>query len=234
MAASPDSLLKYDPPLLVVSYNAAKKKTQVVQYEPNPQQGLIDFMDSLLPPIHYTEANQEYDQHVSITPTSRSDVIKLEEQLEQLLKDKKARDKGICPIRSGLFEDCMNELIREVALDLRERGSLLKEVRDEMNQSIIAYEQLYESAVAHGIRKAIHGEQNKNALKKNNESLEDEIKAFENKIIELQNKIEDANKNDQEETAAKDKDHAEKVAALRAENAAMRKKLEDLLAPNSA
>jgi dynein light intermediate chain len=163
--------------------------------------------------------------------TSRQDVIKLEEQLDQVLKERKARDNGICPIRHELYEDCMNELIREVGLELHERGFLLRDVRDELNLSINAYNALYESAAAHGIRKAIHGEQNKNDLKQKNDLLETEIKAFEDKINEINTKMEEAERSDQAEMAAKEKEHAEKVVALRAEVLALRQKLESMLVP---
>lgn len=224
------SLLKFDTPELVENLNATRKR-KVQPAEPNPNQETIDFLDTLLPPRNFTEGPMEWRLHASPVQTSRSDVIKLEEQLDQLLKDRKARDKGICPVRSELFEDCMNELIREVALDQRERGSLLREIKDELEQSIEAYNALYESAVAHGVRSAIHGEQDKSALKAQNDTLEQEIQAFEDKIKELKQRIETAEKNDKEETATREKEHAEAVAKLKAENSELRKKLEEMLSP---
>ncbi|OHT09062.1 hypothetical protein TRFO_04632 [Tritrichomonas foetus] len=227
----PESLLKYDAPIIVENLASTKKKKVAPPVEANPQQETIDFLDSLLPPRSYVDGNFQMLQHVSVTPTSRSDVIKLEEQLDALLKEKKARDKGICPIRHQLYEECMNELIREIAIELPERGAILKDIRDELDKTIAAYNELYESAVAFGIRKAIHSEQNKSELKESNDKLEKEIKAFEDKIADLQQRITDAEKNDAEDKAAKDKEHAEKVASLRAENAVMREKLEGLLTP---
>lgn len=226
-----DSLLKYDSPVIVENLASTKKKKLIPKIEDNPQQETTDFLDTLLPPRSYIEGNYQMLQHVSTNLTSRSDVIKLEEQLDSLLKEKKARDKGICPIRHALYEECMNELIREIALELPERGSLLKEIRDELDKTMNAYEELYESAVAFGIRKAIHSEQDKSDLKASNDNLEKEIKAFEDKIADLNQKIADAEKNDQEDKASKEKEHAEKVASLRAENAVMREKLEALIVP---
>lgn len=225
-----NSLVKFETPELVENLNATRKhKSQPAQ--PNPNQETIDFLDTLLPPRTVIDGQQEYRLHASATQTSRLDVIKLEEQLDQLLKQRKARDKGICPIRSALYEDCMNELIREVALDLHERGMLLKEVKDELEQSIAAYNALYESAVAHGVRSAIHGEQNKNALKADNDRLEQEIQGLEDKIKDLNNRMAEAEKSDREETEAKVREHAESVATLKAENLELRKKLEEMLSP---
>jgi hypothetical protein len=48
-------------------------------------------------------------QHASLMMMARSDVVKLEEQLDQWLKDRKARNKGICQIRHALYEDYVNE-----------------------------------------------------------------------------------------------------------------------------
>ena len=143
--------------------------------EINPQQGLIDFLDTILPPKKWTEGDEEYIQHVSIQPSSRSDVLKLDEQLETLLKERKSRSTGICNTRSALYEDCFKELIREVAIDSHERASLLIQVKEELDLTIAAYEELYESAAAFGIRKAVHEEQDKNALCEQNSNLEKEI-----------------------------------------------------------
>lgn len=229
-APQPDSLLRYDPPIIVENLASTKKK-KIIPIENNPQQETIDFLDTILPPRSYIDGNYQMLQHVSTSLTSRSDVLKLEEQLDALLKERKARDKGICPIRHALYEECMNELIREIALEVPERGSLLKEIRDELDRTMNAYEELYESAVAFGIRKAIHSEQDKAELKASNDNLEKEIKAFEDRIADLNQKITDAEKNDQEDKATKEKEHAEKVATLRAENAVMREKLENLISP---
>jgi dynein light intermediate chain len=227
----PEGLLKYDAPEWVQNLNGTKRRRFRAPTEPNPHQATIDFLDTLLPPRYFEQDEIQFRQHASLAMTSRSDVLKLEEQLDAMLKEQKARDKGICPIRHRLYEDCMNELIREVALELHERGNLLRDLRDELNLTIAAYNELYISAVAHGIRKAIHGEQGKQDLKAQNDTLEAEIKGFEDRIADLKNKMEEAERNDQAEMATKEKEHAEKVAALKAENAALREKLEAMLAP---
>jgi dynein light intermediate chain len=154
----PESLLKYDTPELIENHGTAKRRKIHVPTEPNPQQATIDFLDTLLPPRTFFQDQMEFRQHASLMMTTRSDVVKLQEQLDQWFKDRKARDKGICPIRHALYEDCTNEIIREVALELHERGALLRDLRDEINLTIDAYRSLYESAVSNGIRKAIHQE----------------------------------------------------------------------------
>lgn len=75
-----------------------------------------------------------------------------------------ARETGICPVREELYAQCFDELIREVTINCAERGLLLLRVRDEMRMTISAYQTLYESAVAFGMRKALQTEQGKSEM----------------------------------------------------------------------
>ena len=224
-----ESLLKYDPPVVVEVISKKKSKKPATPVQVNPQQGLIDFLDQILPPKRFSDGTLDYVQHVSTTPSSRSDILALEEQLDDLIKTRKARLTGIDPVKGELYDECFNEIIRQVAIDSQERASLLISIRDEIKESINGYEKQYESITAHSIRSAITREQNKNALKLENERLQAEIKAFEDKIEDLKKKTADAEANDAAESEAKKKDHIEKLAQLRTENAEIRKKLEQFL-----
>ncbi len=57
-----------------------------------------------------------------------------------------------------------DELIRQVTINCTERGLLLLRVRDEIRMTIAAYQTLYESSVAFGMRKALQAEQGKAEL----------------------------------------------------------------------
>lgn len=59
-----------------------------------------------------------------------------------------------------------DELIREVTISCAERGLLLLRVRDEIRMTIAAYQTLYESSVAFGMRKALQAEQGKSDMEK--------------------------------------------------------------------
>jgi dynein light intermediate chain len=90
------------------------------------------------------------------------------EQLDHVLQKRQARETGICPVRRELYSQCFgihnnntDELIRQVTISCQERGLLLLRVRDEIRMSIAAYQTLYESSVAFGMRKALQGEQGK-------------------------------------------------------------------------
>merc|ERR1711941_244409 len=85
-------------------------------------------------------------------------VIQLQEALDQRLMERQARETGIRPIREELYSQCFDELIRQVTINCAERGLLLLRVRDEMRMTIRAYQTLYESSVAYGLRKALTAE----------------------------------------------------------------------------
>lgn len=135
------------------------------------------------------EDNQLWVQPVSSVPCTRMDVIHLQEQLDKRLQERQARETGICPVRRELYNQCfgktkndtrckwsgfwdlpwfplaviylLDELIRQVTINCAERGLLLLQVRDENRMTIAAYQTLYESSVAFGMRKALQGEQGK-------------------------------------------------------------------------
>lgn len=60
----------------------------------------------------------------------------------------------------------VDELIRQVTINCAERGLLLLRVRDEIRMTIAAYQTLYESSVAFGMRKALQAEQGKTDMEK--------------------------------------------------------------------
>ena len=64
----------------------------------------------------WTEDGQLWVQYVSSTPATRLDVINLQEQLDQRLLQRQARETGICPVREELYAQCFDELIRQVPL----------------------------------------------------------------------------------------------------------------------
>lgn len=89
-------------------------------------------------------SGKHYIQYVSHNPASRIDVARLREMLDQKLMERQARESGICPVREELFSQCFDEIIRQVTLNLPERGLLLLRVRDEIKMTIAAYQTLYQ------------------------------------------------------------------------------------------
>ena len=83
----------------------------------------------------------------------------IQEQLDQKLEQRQARETGICQVRRELYAQCFDELIRQCTINCVERGLLLLRVRDELRMTLHAYQTLYESSIAFGIRKALQAEQ---------------------------------------------------------------------------
>jgi len=112
-----------------------------------------------LPPREYTKDKQQlYIESVLSTPATKADVVMLQQDLDKRLQSRQARETGICPIREELYAQCFDELIRQITINCSHRGLLLVRVRDEMRMTVQAYQTLYESALAYGMRKALQGE----------------------------------------------------------------------------
>ena len=224
------TLLKYDVPVLAGN-NDPRKKAATASIDQASEVSARDVLNSILPPREFKDPNTNEDliQFVSTTPSTRSDVAKLQQQLDTLLQQRKARESGICSIRSGLYAQCFDEIIRQVTIDCAARGLLLVRVRDEMRTTIGAYQTLYESAVTWGMRKAMCVEQNKDELVSENASLKEQVSTLELKNQELEAKIEDIEQREAAYRAQKEKEHADETAFLKRQSAQLKAQLEQLL-----
>lgn len=278
------SLIKYDPPVLVTTTKKTEKKPS------KPQQTLKkadmkavsqteDILNSILPPREWTDEGQLWVQHVSSNPATRLDVINLQEQLDQRLQQRQARETGICPVREELYaqtfgrlgSECpatrrqphrsspphADEIIRQVTINCAERGLLLLRVRDEIRMTIAAYQTLYESSIAFGMRKALQAEQGKADMEarvrpqcrrgpgavfllscgcRNRcaqiKQLEGEKKDLERQVLELKAKAEAIEKRESERRALEEKKHSEEIAFLKRTNASLKRELETYLSPS--
>mmetsp|Transcript_31059 Transcript_31059/g.30611 ORF Transcript_31059/g.30611 Transcript_31059/m.30611 type:complete len:98 (+) Transcript_31059:40-333(+) len=91
-----NSLVKYDGAIVVSSSGGGKKgKKQLAPLEKAATTKNEDFLNSILPPREYTENGQLLVQYVSPTPATRIDVINLQEELENKLQIRRARETGI-------------------------------------------------------------------------------------------------------------------------------------------
>ncbi|RNA01319.1 33 kDa inner dynein arm light axonemal [Brachionus plicatilis] len=190
-----------------------------------------EILNSILPPREWTEVNQLWVQHVSSTPATRLDVINLQEQLDMRLQQRQARETGICPVRRELFSQCFDELIRQVTISCSERGLLLLRVRDEIRMTIAAYQTLYESSVAFGMRKALMAEQGKADMEKRVNELERDKRDLEKQVNEWKAKCEQIEKRNAEQRAAEEKKHAEDISFYKKTNQQLKAQLEGIIAP---
>jgi len=163
------------------------KKNDKEQKPKNSQ--LVETLNSMFPPKQWEEDGHRYIQYVSSEPATREKSRDLFKALDQKLKERRAKEKGICPVRQELYSQCFDEIIRQVTIDNTERGLLLLKVRDEIKMSIASYQILYESAILYGIRKQLQSEDAREELKKTLEEKEKKTVELTNKKIALENKL---------------------------------------------
>jgi dynein light intermediate chain, axonemal len=239
------SLVKYDNPNLMTTGGAGKKAAQPLGTAAKGKKGgklppvdgkpqltqTEDILNAILPPKEWEENGQLWVQNVSSSPATRMDVIQLQEALDGKLQQRQARETGICPVRRELYSQCFDELIRHVTINCAERGLLLLRVRDEIRMSIAAYQTLYESSVAFGMRKALQAEQGKADMETKIKQLEGEKKDLEKQVQELKAKCEAIEKRESERRALEEKKHAEEVSFLKRTNVQLKTQLESILSP---
>uniref|UniRef100_A0A0K2UIX9 33 kDa inner dynein arm light chain, axonemallike [Aplysia californica] n=1 Tax=Lepeophtheirus salmonis TaxID=72036 RepID=A0A0K2UIX9_LEPSM len=229
MIGSSFSLVRYNNPVLIdkhptpthsptESSNSEKSKTETEE-----------LLDSILPPREWEEEGQLWRQSVSSTPATRLDVINLQEQLDQKLQQRQARETGICQVRRELYAQCFDELIRQCTINCMERGLLLLRVRDELRMTLHAYQTLYESSIAFGIRKALQAEQGKADMESNISILEDEKMELERKVADLKHNCEIIEKRAAEQKLADEKNHAEEINFLKRTNQQLKAQLEGII-----
>jgi len=248
------SLVKYDNPVLV-SRNTEKKTPRARALKTSPpqangsgpvprppakqklppvdgaQQQTDEILNSILPPREYTEGGQLWVQQVSSTPATRLDVVNLQEELDRRLQQRQARETGICPVRRELYSQCFDEIIRQITISCSERGLLLLRVRDEIRMTIAAYQTLYESSVAFGMRKALQAEQGKSEMERNIQELEQDKRDLERQVNDLKNKCEQIEKRAMEQRAVEEKKHTEEIQFLKRTNQQLKTQLEGIIAP---
>ncbi|XP_032691487.1 axonemal dynein light intermediate polypeptide 1 [Odontomachus brunneus] len=236
-----DTLVKYDTPILITTHpekvrkeptltkvSACKVQTTIPA---DVRRETVQILNRILPPKEWEEDGQIWSQSVSSTPATRLDVINLQEQLDMRLQQRQARETGICPVRRQLYTQCFDELIRQVTVNCAERGLLLLRVRDEIKMTLAAYQTLYESSIAFGMRKALQAEQGKEDLISTAEELQLQKVELEKTVAELRLKFDQAERRSAELREAEEKKHMEEVQFLKKTNLQLKTQLEGIIAP---
>ena len=195
----------------------------------------------------WTEDGHLWVQYVSSTPATILDVINLQEQLDHQLQQRQARETGICPVREELYSQCFgknqlsiltflasnicitDELIRQITINCAERGLLLLRVRDETRMTIAAYETLYESSIAYGIRKALMAEQKKTELDAKLKQLASVKRELQQQVDNLKKTIESTQARAAERRDTEEKAHMEEVERIQKTNEQLKTSLETML-----
>lgn len=224
---SSSSLVRYDTPILVSTTKDARGKTR--KEEKATLTPTEDILNSILPPREWTEDGQLWVQYVSSTPATRSDVLQLQELLDNRLQQRQARETGIDPTREELYAQCFDELIRQVTINCAERGLLLLRVRDEIRMTIASYQTLYESSIAFGMRKALQSEHSKVEMETKIKQMQTEKRELEKQLSDWRARTEALEKKEAERKAEEAAKHQEEVEMLKRHNQVLRKELEQLL-----
>uniref|UniRef100_A0A4W3I8Y7 Axonemal dynein light intermediate polypeptide 1 n=1 Tax=Callorhinchus milii TaxID=7868 RepID=A0A4W3I8Y7_CALMI len=240
MIPASETLLKYDNPVLLtknVGKATGKASPQSVcvylcfrcnarqcailatkAQENMAKESLENILNAILPPIEWTEGGHLWIQNVSTTPATRMDVINLQDHLDRKLQQRQARVTGICPIRRELYAQCFDEIIRQVTINCPERGLLLLRIRNEILMTFAAYNTLYESSTAFGLRKALQGDLGKLKLVNKVSTVELEKRNLEAEYLDLKAKFEAAEKRTGEKRDLDEKKHAEEINFLKNTN----------------
>ena len=90
-----NSLVQYENPILVSTTRDKGKSKKLPGLDGKKSKTQTeDILNAILPPRELTEDGQLWVQYVSSTPATRLDVINLQEQLDQQLQQRQARETG--------------------------------------------------------------------------------------------------------------------------------------------
>ena len=185
----------------------------------------------MFPPKQWEENGHKYIQYISPKIATRENCRELFKALDQKLKERRAKEKGICPVRNQIYSQCFDEIIRQVTIDNPERGLLLLKVRDEIKMSIASYQTLYESALLYGLRKQMQMEDNRENLKKELEMKEKKNIELMNKKIELEKKLKTLKKHFDERKAIEADKRDKDIQFLNQEKESLERILKNLSQP---
>ena len=156
-------------------------------------------------------------------------MVNLQDELDKKLQERQARETGICPIREELYSQAFDEVIRQVTINCAERGFLLVRVRDEIKMTIQAYQTLYESSIAYGMRKALQAEQSKAEILIKISNVEEECNELEEIVDELKKRINRLLKEEQTEKKNSKQQHDDEMQIKQTANKLNMDELKKLL-----
>ena len=229
------SLVKYDTPYLVSTTVNNKKAIEELTQDTEKTNNILrsvfyksknsssaneetedfslkDALTKILPPKKIIINDQLCVHYVSCTIVIKMEVVTLKNGLEKRLKTLNAKETGICPIREELYEECFDELIRQVTINCLERGILMMLVKQESMMTIKAYQDLYQSSIAYGIRNGLIAEEEKKKLKEKIEDVEKKNEKIKDDIDKLEKEIELLIKTDEEERIEANEKHRQEVS----------------------
>ena len=228
------SLVKYDTPYLVSTTINNKKAIEELSQDSKKTDNILrsifyknkqssnsneesddfslkDALNTILPPKKRIMNDQLWVQYVSCTPVTKMEVITLKEGLDKRIKTLNAKETGICPYREELYDECFDELIRQVTINCLERGILMMLVKKESVMTMKAYQDLYISSVSYGIRNGLIAEEEKKKMKLQIEKTDEKNEKLQEDIDKLEKEIDALIKSDEEERKLAQEKHLKEV-----------------------
>jgi len=208
------SLVKRDEPLMVsnVDNESATSPRAGMMAKEAAIGGALhsnQLLNMLLPPtLLKDDEGNSWRQYVSSKKPTRDDVFELQERLDEGLTKRQARNKGICPVREDLYSQSFDELLRQIAIQMPERGLILLRVRDEIRMTLAAYTTLYMNATGFGVRKAIEAEKATVELEARVKELEEEKQKMYFEQLDLQDLITVVERHETDKTKAAQEEQA--------------------------
>ncbi|XP_054157738.1 33 kDa inner dynein arm light chain, axonemal-like [Oppia nitens] len=133
--------------------------------------------------------NDVYESHVSTVPATRLDVLSVKDKLDTSLHEFRARETGICPVRRYLYDQCFDEIIRQVTVESIDRGLLLYGIRNELKMTLMSTDLLRDSAVGFGLRTALRYNFNDIQCKHESDKLKEENELLRNQLSIMEKQL---------------------------------------------
>ncbi|XP_014252862.1 33 kDa inner dynein arm light chain, axonemal-like [Cimex lectularius] len=174
---STTSLLKYGkpckvppPPVPETRDHDCLQQDSVVEKDDEEEEKEVtirDILDSIFHPKSWVDKyGNHWLQSVSGEHVSRSDVIRLTNQLENQLRERNVNFERYCPVRRAIFKELFDEMIRQEVIVCPERGLFLLKIRNEFKLWESAYNAMYENSVLYGIKKSVEVKQDLASIEK--------------------------------------------------------------------
>jgi dynein light intermediate chain len=231
MSGPRKGLLKWDPPVAIDDPEQGQKRKPLAPTA-GVDQMTREVMNSLFPATEFTEDGVRYMQQVSINSVGKSDVQKLRTQLTNLLAARTARPTGVCLIRSDIYSQCFDEVVRQVTVDNNARGRLLARVREHYRAMVHAYKELYGTTLDWGSRKMMQVDLGFPDLHVYHSELREKRRTLELQANDLQIKLDNLEKKLAEMKGLREKDRADEIAFLKRQGQMTKAQIDMVIAQN--
>jgi len=173
--------------------------------DPKEKQELFlqDFLNAILPPIPTKVITTDHNGDameatvyslVSTEQTKRSQINQISEHYNELVQQRRARKVGLDDIRHQLSFQLFDEMIRQIAIDCKERGLLLLRIRDEAKVTLDSYTLLNRISSTFSTNKGEESNSGFEEIIQQKQALLERKRKLENELLKLNNEKRDKQK----------------------------------------